>query len=120
MALQASQMPTHGNRLLVNIEKSDDATSLDLRLANLKKMDTYLEIRDMAGKTWFSQNIWRQHGYAKKLNLKGMPDGTYTLTVNHAEATVIQPLRLSKGVLEVLTHHKIEVPALQRNDLVKS
>jgi hypothetical protein len=115
----ANQMPKAASRLIVNIEKSKEAASLDLRLANLEKHGTLILLQDANGNTWFSQYVWRKHGYAKTLNLKGMPDGTYTLSVNHQGATVIQALRLSDGVLEVLEHQRLEVPAPPGEDLVK-
>lgn len=116
----ANQMPNVGNRLIVSIEKSADAaTSLDLRLANLEKQGTFVELRDLQGNTWFSQFVWRKHGYAKKLNLKGMPDGNYLLSVQHKEATIVQMLRLSNGVLTVEKHQRMEVPTQPGKDLAK-
>ncbi|MCC6727300.1 MAG: hypothetical protein IT258_22535 [Saprospiraceae bacterium] len=113
----ANQMP---NRLLVSIEKSaENATSLELRLANLEKKGTLVLLQDVGGNNWFSQYVSRKAGFAKRLNLKGMPDGTYTLTISQKDATVIQALRLSNGVLEVLKHQKMEVPAKKGEDLVK-
>lgn len=115
----ANQMPNVGNRLIVSIEKSNDQTSLDLRLANLEKQGTFVELRDLQGNTWFSQFVWRKHGYAKKLNLKGMPDGNYLLSVQHKEATIVQMLRLSNGVLAVEKHQRMEVPTQPGKDLAK-
>lgn len=115
----ANQLPTNGNRLIVSIEKSDGLASLDLRLANLEKQGTFVELRDMQGNTWFSQYVWRKHGYAKKLNLKGMPDGNYLLSIRHSEATIVQMLNLSKGVLTVEKHQRMEVPTQPGKDLAK-
>ncbi|MBK8567324.1 MAG: hypothetical protein IPN76_29375 [Saprospiraceae bacterium] len=116
----ANQMPSPLSRLLVSIEKSaDNSTSLDLRLANLEKKGTLVLLQDVNGNNWFSQYVSRKAGFAKRLNLKGMPDGTYTLTISQQDATVIQALRLSNGVLEVLKHQKMEVPAAQGDELVK-
>ncbi len=116
----ANQMPIGEAKLIVSIEKStENATSLDLRLANLEKKGTLILLQDVNGNNWYSQYVSRKAGFAKRLNLKGMPDGTYTLSVNHKGATVIQALRLSYGVLEVLKHQKLEVPAAQGVDLVK-
>jgi hypothetical protein len=118
--VSANQMPIGKAKLIVTIEKSiENATSLDLRLANLEKKGTLILLQDMNGNNWFSQYVSRKAGFAKRLNLKGMPDGNYTLSVNHKDATVIQMLRLSNGVLEVLKHQKMEVPSVQGEDLVK-
>ncbi len=117
----ANQMPTSPlSRLLVSIEKSaDNSSSFDLRLANLEKKGTLILLQDVSGNNWFSQYVSRKAGFAKRLNLKGMPDGTYTLTISQKDATVIQAMRLSGGVLEVLKHQKMEVPASPGEDLVK-
>jgi phenylpyruvate tautomerase PptA (4-oxalocrotonate tautomerase family) len=118
--VSANQMPIGEAKLIVTIEKSiESVTSLDLRLANLEKKGTLILLQDMNGNNWFSQYVSRKAGFAKRLNLKGMPDGTYTLSVSHKDATVIQALRLSNGVLEVLKHQKMEVPAKKGEDLVK-
>jgi hypothetical protein len=115
----ANQMPTTVNRLLVSIEKSTDAqTCLDLRLANLEKQGTTISLQDLSGNQWFSQFVWRQVGYAKRLNLQGMPDGVYTLSVKHRDATVIQVLRLSKGNLELSKQKQVEMPAEAGNEQV--
>ncbi len=119
VSVSASQLPKEDSRFIVNIEKSEGVASLNLRLANLEKRGTLILLQDTNGNIWFSQYVRFKHGYAKTLNLKGMPDGTYTLSVNHQGATVIQALRLSNGVLEVLEHQKMEVPALPKDDLVR-
>jgi hypothetical protein len=115
----ASQMPTGENRLIVSIEKSEDAASLDLRLANLEKKGTLIQLQDEKGNNWFSQYVWRKNGYAKRFNLKGMPNGMYTLWVQHQDATIIQVLHLSNGVLEVSKHQQLKVPNEPGQDLVK-
>ncbi|MBK9013986.1 MAG: hypothetical protein IPM82_07805 [Saprospiraceae bacterium] len=118
-AIYANQVPVSANRLIVSIEKSTDATSLDLRMANLEKQGTLILLQDVSGNNWFSHYVWHKHGFAKKLNLKGMPDGVYTLSVKHRDATIIQVLHLSKGVLEFSEHQKMEVPTEPGKDLVK-
>lgn len=115
----ANQPPKSPSRLLVNIEKSTDAQAcLDLRLANLEKQGTTISLQDLSGNQWFSQFVWRQVGYAKRLNLQGMPDGVYTLSVKHRDATVIQVLRLSKGNLELSKQKQVEMPAEVGNEQV--
>lgn len=115
----ANQLPVAPPRLLVNIEKASEPAALEVRLANIEQKSTLLLLQDGSGKIWFSQHIWRKHGYARKLNLKGMPDGTYTLSINHDDATVIQVLRLSGGVLEVPKLQQLNVPTKSSGDLAR-
>jgi|GEM_PF-3220546 len=116
----ANQMPDNENRLVVHIEKAvGNATSLDLRLVNLQKKGTLILLQDVNGNNWYSQYVWRKVGYAKRLNLKGMPEGVYTLTVKHEDATVVQVLRLSKGGLEMSKQKQIEMPEEPGRDLVR-
>ena len=70
-----------------------------------------ISLQDLSGNQWFSQFVWHKVGYAKRLNLRGMPDGVYTLSVKHRDATVIQVLRLSKGNLELSKQKQVEMPA---------
>lgn len=115
----ANQLPNSPSRLLVNIEKSTDAQAcLDLRLANLEKQGTTILLQDLSGNQWFSQYVWHKAGYAKRLNLQGMPDGVYTLSVKHRDATVIQVLRLSKGNLELSKQKQVEMPTVIGNEQV--
>lgn len=108
----ANNFTNSPSRLLVNIEKSTDATAcLDLRLANLEKQGTTISLQDLSGNNWYTHYVTREYGYAKRLNLQGMPDGVYTLSVKHRDATVIQVLRLSKGVLELSKQKQVEMPA---------
>ncbi len=115
----ANQMPVGENHLIVSIEKAEGPTSLNLRLANLEKKSTLILLQDVSGNNWFSQFVWRKVGFAKKLNLKGMPDGIYTLTIQHEDATIIQALNLSHGVLEVSKHQQIKMPTVPGKDLVE-
>lgn len=117
-AIFANQIPPIASRLLVNIQLSTNPTSVEVRLANLEKKGTLLLLQDLSGNQWFAQFVWRKHGFAKKLNFKGMPDGAYTLTVKHPDATVIQVVRLSKGVLELSEQQRLEMPAEPGKDLV--
>lgn len=111
VATFANSLSNIPSRLLVSIEKSTDASaSLEIRLANLEKQGTTISLQDLSGTQWYSHYVNRQYGYAKKLNLEGMPDGVYTLSVKHRDATVIQVLRLSKGVLELSKQKQVEMP----------
>lgn len=106
----ASQMPAGENRLIVRIEKSEGPASLDIRLANLEKKGALIQLQDERGNNWGSQYVCRKYGFAKKLNLKGMPDGFYTLWVQHEDATVFQVLHLLKGVLEISSINNWKCP----------
>lgn len=112
VATFANSLPSNSpSRLLVSIEKSEGSVQcLDLRLANLEKQGTTISLQDLSGNNWYSHYVSRQYGYAKKLNLQGMPDGVYTLSIKHPDATIIQVLRLSKGNLELSKQKQVEMP----------
>ncbi|MCB0619660.1 MAG: hypothetical protein KDC43_00020 [Saprospiraceae bacterium] len=90
-AQQASATPP----VLVKVEKVSADQVLEVRLANLQQKQTEVRLQDIDGKTWWSEKIWRQHGFAKKYRLNDLPAGVYLLTVFHpqteeAHAVVVQ------------------------------
>ncbi|MEN0048546.1 MAG: hypothetical protein AAF806_15895 [Bacteroidota bacterium] len=77
--------------MLIRIQK-ESSTTLSVKLANLKKMRTEISITDLQGKPWFSEYAWGNNGYAKELNLKDLPMGTYVLVIKNKMKTHIQAL----------------------------
>lgn len=119
VAIFANQVPMNGGRLIVRIEKSTEPYFLTLRLANLQKQRTLVELRDISGNTWFSQYVSRKNGFAKNLNLKQLPDGGYFVSITHKDATVVQFFTLSEGVLSLDSHLKMELPSKPEKALAK-
>jgi hypothetical protein len=74
----------NGN-MIVKIEKGEQVKTIDLRIANLQGLRTNIVLEDMNGAVWFDEYAWGESGYAKKLNLNGMPNGDYVLYVKNSD-----------------------------------
>lgn len=72
-------------KMIVKIEKGENAKTINLRIANLQNLLTNIVLEDMNGAVWFDEYAWGETGYAKKLNLNGMPNGDYVLYVKNRE-----------------------------------
>lgn len=75
--------------MIVKVEKND-AHTLGLRLANLNKKFTKIRITDLNEKVWLTENVTNEYGYAKKLNLNGLPAGEYMLFVENNGQLFVQ------------------------------
>ena len=72
-------------RMIVKIEKGESAKTINLHIANLQDLRTNIVLEDMNGAVWLDEYAWGETGYAKKLNLNGMPNGDYVLYVKNSE-----------------------------------
>ncbi len=70
------------NSIMVKIEKYNTST-IGLRLANLQKKNTIIKVVDFSTKVWISDYIKNEIGYAKRVNLKGLPAGEYLLQIEN-------------------------------------
>lgn len=82
------------NAMIVRIEKGFDAKTINVQLANLQNRYTQLAIQDMDGKVWFSEYVWRADGYAKKFNLREVPEGDYMCFVRNTEGVFMKTFRV--------------------------
>ncbi len=87
------------NRMIVRFEKGEAAKTINVQLANLENLRTHLLIQDMDGTSWFSEYIWGEQGYAKKLNLVGMPDNDYIILVSNKNGRHVQSFHL--GTMDI-------------------
>lgn len=71
------------NPEIIRISKGDAVKTIDIRLANLQHRGTSVVVQDMEGKCWYSESIWNEDGYTKRLNLNGMPTGHYLCFVKN-------------------------------------
>jgi len=69
-------------KMIVHLTKYNGHT-VQLRLANLQKKHTRITLVDLEGKEWVSVKVNNEHGYANKLNMQGMPEGAYLITVEN-------------------------------------
>lgn len=72
-------------KMIVKIEKGENAKTINLVAANLQGMHTNIVLEDFNGAVWLDEYAWGEAGYAKKLNLNGMPVGDYFLYVKNSE-----------------------------------
>ncbi len=79
--LNANTVSENG-KMIVKIEKQD-VMSIAVQIANLQKQRTIVSVADLNGKTWFTKTVWKENGYAQKLNLTKLPSGTYVIAVKN-------------------------------------
>ena len=70
------------HKMIVRVEQQN-GQALTVQLANLQKQRTRISLADTNGKVWFSDYAWGVNGYTKRLNLDGMPAGSYVLLINN-------------------------------------
>jgi hypothetical protein len=81
--------------------QQDGPPRLGVRLANLQKKPTNINIVTIADGPIFSALVKNEIGYGKALNLTGIASGNYFLYVQSTDATFFQFFRLTKeGRLE--------------------
>jgi hypothetical protein len=72
-----------GEKVLVKIEKGDLSKTVVVRLVNLERLTTEVTIQSTDGAVFFKEYIRREHGYATKFIMDGMPDGDYVLYIRN-------------------------------------
>jgi hypothetical protein len=87
LTLSANPNPDPG-KMIVRLKNNTEA--LGIQLANLQQERTHVCLTDLKGKIWFSEYVWNETGYAKNLNLAGMPDGPYLFYVSNKNGKHVQ------------------------------
>lgn len=90
---------TPAPKMIVRIAPGESVRSIDVQLANLQQQRTQIAIQDVNGKLWYSEFCEKEDGYAKRLNLGGMPEGHYICFVKNRRGQSAQAFRLSAGGL---------------------
>lgn len=119
-ALDASPV----NRMIVKIEKGDDAAFINLRVANLQKVTTKIALFDVTGKSWYHEYVSDEDGYAKKVITAGMPNNDYILYVGNENGHYMQafsiasekiaffektiPENLNRPIAQLVSYHSSE------------
>jgi len=86
-----------GAHLIVRFEKGVAPNTIQVQVANLQKTRTRIAIQDLSGKVWFSEYVVKEDGYAKNLNLSGMPQGQYVVFVKNARTQCSKTFRFAAG-----------------------
>ena len=86
----ANGKPLHEpEKMIVRLENiGPDA--IGLQMANLLQLRTKVCITDLDGRPWFKEYVQKENGYAKKLNLAGMPSGEYLLSVQNEQECFVR------------------------------
>lgn len=84
------------NPAIVRINKGEAAKTIDIQLANLRQHFTSVVLQDMEGKYWYSESIWHEDGYSKRLDLNGMPTGHYLCLVKNRGEFFTRSFRLDE------------------------
>lgn len=87
---------------IIRISKGDAVKTIDIQLANLQHRNTSVVLQDMEGICWYSENIWNEDGYAKRLNLNGMPNGYYLFYVKSRDVSYVQSFQLRESEVVLL------------------
>ncbi len=80
--------------MIINVDQVADKQFV-LHLANLEKQVTLIQIEDLKGRVYFNERVRNHNGYARKINLKKIPEGRYILSIkqdqkNFAQVMVVQ------------------------------
>jgi hypothetical protein len=86
-------------KMIVKIEKGENAKTINLVVANLQGLRTNIVMEDNNGAVWLDEYAWGETGYAKKLNLNGMPKGDYILYVKNSDEFHAQAFTL--GIADI-------------------
>ena len=86
-----------GAQLIVRFEKGVAPNTIQVQVANLQKTRTRIAIQDLSGKVWYSEYVVKEDGYAKNLNLSGMPEGQYVVFVKNARTQCSKTFRYAAG-----------------------
>lgn len=93
------------------IECVEGSSNLTVKLINLLEANTYISLRDAAGRSVYSKSIYKQNAFAKQLDLSQLADGRYTLYIEHKKVDITQPISVKDGVVTVLEAERVEVIA---------
>ena len=86
-------------QMIIRISQGKPAKSIDIQLANLQRQRTQIAIQDVNGKLWYSEFCEKEDGYAKRLNLDGIPEGQYVCFVKNRRGHSTQAFRLNANGL---------------------
>ncbi|MBR9920712.1 MAG: T9SS type A sorting domain-containing protein [Bacteroidetes bacterium] len=105
-----------GGEMIVHLEQTESGY-LDLHLANLQEQRTEIAIADMNGTTWYREWLNKEEGFATRLKLTEIPNGTYVFYVRNKSDHYAKGLLKANGKVrlfeEAQANPKAGVKALQ-------
>lgn len=108
----------NGGTVIVRISDEDNC-SVGVQMANLQKRPASVRLMQIGEQTMFSKHLRKEDAFAQKINLSGMADSDYILSVEMEDATIVQILHLSEGVLTLKKHQVAESPGAAGKALAK-
>ena len=66
--------------VIINVNQLEGKQFI-LHLANLEQQTTNIKLEDLQGTVYYTEMVRKHNGYAKKLNLRKLPEGRYILSV---------------------------------------
>lgn len=79
--------------VLFKTERLDQQT-LGIQLANLQQRTTMVTLKNMAGEEFYQEVVTNHNGFAKRINLKNLPDGLYELTVQQGTEEMTRLIKM--------------------------
>lgn len=102
-----ADIPNEPNyKLIVKVNSLAEGLFLELRMANLLEEKTNISILGSKGETVYRETVRNENGYNKKLNLKELEDGDYSLLVIQEGVEIIQDFNILNGKMALLTGSK--------------
>lgn len=92
--VQTGPDPQMKGKLIINVDKGDQVKTIDIHLANLQKERTQIALQHVNSDLVYSEWVWGEHGFAKKINLNGMPEGEYVLFVRNKNIAYAQAIAM--------------------------
>lgn len=92
--------------------KVQTKTKFSLRLVNLKKANTKIEIKDLKNRTLYAEKLKSKEDYVKVFNFKDLPKGNYTIKVTWKGGEITQPIIYKFKTMEItrLAQQTINTP----------
>lgn len=83
--LFCSTMLTAGtaSKLNLQVKNGDIPGTIQIQLEGLDNEKTQVNIKDLSGKSWFTEMIRKQAQFSKTINLNALPSGDYLLFVSN-------------------------------------
>ena len=66
--------------LIINVDQLDNKQFI-LHIANLQQQITNIKIQDLEGNIYYREKVKDHNGFAKKIDLKELPEGRYVLSI---------------------------------------
>jgi hypothetical protein len=92
--------------------------SFEIHLEDLSKSTVQIRLADRRGEVLISEDVKSQETFARRYNLKLLPDGEYTLSVDDGMSTTLQPVLITDACVVIPSdrEQKLFKPSVQVQD----